>query len=73
MLISLTLRDSIKQNFGHISALGFLPLGQGCAGATLPVKADSPVQLAIPVPPALSEEPALKAEAGLPAQPGLPA
>ena len=29
-LISLTLRDSIKQNFGHISALGFLPLGQGC-------------------------------------------
>ena len=30
MLISLTLRDSIKQNFGHLSSLGFLPLRQGC-------------------------------------------
>ena len=35
MLISLTLRESLKQNFGHVLALGFLPLGQGCSSATL--------------------------------------
>ena len=35
MLILLTLRDSLKQNFGHVSPLWFLPIGQGCYMVTL--------------------------------------
>ena len=33
--ISLTLKDSLKLNFGHVLALGFLPLGQGCPMASV--------------------------------------
>ena len=50
MPISLTLKDSLKQNFGHVLALGFLPLGQGCGsllnhniGRSCPARTDRAV------------------------------
>ena len=40
MLIVLTLKDSLKLNFGLFSALGFHPLRQGCIALSNPLFID---------------------------------